>query len=404
MESKAKYDSLQPRFLHYRNHYKIFLILLLVLSGLILSFWGHRITQDRWTIVYNQYLNELWISGAYFFAFINFYFFCLKSRLNRSIQIYPTHIKIHSGVLSEDVLFAEIKSVGFVYWSIFYFKMNNGKKHYFSSSLERIDYVWDGLQAARPDIASIEEFNTFRMKLVQYDHHQKRKEWFFRHKLIDILNWIVIPLSFLMITYFVQTREIIVHQHSVYLFRLFMYSMLVLLVTTFMYSFVLKKIVFDKRLKFQMHSSPDDKVRDVEFEGIVLRRSKILQTVTVTFIFSLVVHSEMNLFSLTKIREDLSVFNLKQGQTLVVDNRYNCLLCKYPVRDGDVMVFGQGTIGQIMATEGDMVGKISQDTTGRVIASEEIQEVPKGYVAIKLVNQNEILMVKVEDLIGKIQR
>jgi hypothetical protein len=88
----------------------------------------------------------------------------------------------------------------------------------------------------------------------------------------------------------------------------------------------------------------------------------------------------------------------------VIDNRYNCLSCKYPVRDGDLVVFGRGTVGQIMATQGDMVGQISEDQTGRMIASENIAEVPSGHVAIKLANSKEILMVKVDDLIGKIQK
>jgi hypothetical protein len=122
------------------------------------------------------------------------------------------------------------------------------------------------------------------------------------------------------------------------------------------------------------------------------------------FVLSLIVRSEMNLFSLTKIKEDLTSVNLKSGHTLVVDNRFNCLFCKYPVRDGDIVVFGKGTIGQIMATEGDMVGQLTSDKKGRMIASENIQEVPKGHIAVKLANQKEMLIIKIDDLIGKIQK
>jgi len=88
----------------------------------------------------------------------------------------------------------------------------------------------------------------------------------------------------------------------------------------------------------------------------------------------------------------------------VVDNRFNCLFCKYPVRDGDIVVFGKGTIGQIMATEGDMVGQLTSDKKGRMIASENIQEVPKGHIAVKLSNQKEMLIIKIDDLIGRIQK
>jgi hypothetical protein len=166
----------------------------------------------------------------------------------------------------------------------------------------------------------------------------------------------------------------------------------------------MKKFVFDKRIKVQMNSQPDDKLRDIEFEGIIVQRSKMLQMMTAAFIFSLVLRSEMNLFSLTRVKEDLTTFNLKQGHTLLVDNRFNCVVCKYPVRDGDLVVFGKGTVGQVMAIQGDMVGQISQDRKGRIIASENIQEVPKGHLAIKLANQKDIVMVKLDELIGKIQK
>ena len=404
MEKPVKFDSIQPRFLRYRSHYKIYLVILLTLSGIVLSFWGHRLSQQSWQQVYSEYSYEFWMSACYFLVFGSFYTFWLRFRLNRSVQVYPTHIHVHNLKQVEEIKFEDVESVAMVCWSVFYFKMKNGVKHYFSSSLERVDYIWEGFYAARPDLLSQADFEAFRTKLVQYDHHQKRKEWFFRHKLVDVLNWVVMPFSFLAVSYAVQSRDVIINQEGMYFFRLFMYSVLVLLITTFIYSIVLKKFVFDKRIKLQMSSQSDDKIRDIEFEGVILHRSKMMQMITAAFIFGLVLRSEMNLFSLTKVKEDIAGFKLKSGHTLVVDNRYNCLGCKYPVKDGDIVVFGKGTLGQIMALEGDMVGQFSQDKTGRIIASETVQDVPRGHVAIKLANQKDLVMVKLDELIGKIQK
>jgi len=320
------------------------------------------------------------------------------------VQVFSTHICIHNSGKKEEISFDQVDSVGIVCLSVFYFKMKNGIKHYFSSDLERVDYIWDELNRARPGVIEAEEFELFRTKLVQYDHHQKRKDWFFKHKIVDIFNWIVLPTVFLSMTYFIQTRDVVINQQGMYFFRLVMYSILIMMITTFFFSIVLKKFVFDKRVKVQLDSQPQDKLRDMEFEGVVLQRSKIMQMMTAAFLFALVMRSEMNLFSLTKIKEDISSFNIKSGHTLIVDNRFNCLTCKFPLRDGDIIVFGRGTLGQIMATEGDMVGKIAQDKKGRIIASENIQEVPKGHIAIKLANQQEIVMVKLTELIGKIQK
>ncbi len=404
MEAKANFVSVQPRYLRYRSHYKIYLVALLVISGLILSFWGHQLSQARWASVYNEFTNELWLTISYFAAFGLFYILWLKARLNRVVQVYATHLSIHNHHKKEEVLFENVESVGFVWGSIFYFKMKDGVKHYFSSGLERVDYVFEGFNQACPGIIAPNIFEEFRTKLVQYDHHQKRKEWFFRHRTVDVFNWVVMPLAFLTFTFLIQSQEVIIHQQGMYFFRLFMYSVLVMMITTLVFSVVLKKFIFDKRIKMQMHGQPNDKLRNLEFEGIIVHRSKVMQIITASFLFALVMRSEMNFYSLTKTKDDLTSFNLKQGHTLIVDNRYNCLTCKYPLKDGDIVVFGKGTIGQMMASEGDMVGQIAQDKRGRIIASENIQEVPKGHVAIKLANQQEIIMIKLSDLIGKIQK
>ena len=404
MEKSVKFDSIQPRSLRYRGHYKIYLLSLMVLSGFVLFYWGHRLSYTRWSDLYSDSSQEIWASLSYFFSFGVFYFSWLRSRLHRSIQVYPTSLSIHHQGKLKEIHFDDIVSVKIVCWSVFYVKVKDGSKYFFSSSLERVDYVWEGLYTGRPDLFSHAEYELFRTKLVQYDHHQKRKEWFFRHKFVDVFNWIVLPLSFIFFAYFIQSRDIVIQQQGMYFFRLAMYSALTLLATSLLYSIILKKFIFDKKILMQISNQTEDKVRDLEFEGVILQRSKILQFMTIVFVFGIVMKSEMNLFSLTKIKEDLTSFNLKSGQTLVVDNRYNCLLCKYPVRDGDLVVFGKGTVGQIMATEGDMIGQISQDKRGRTVASENIQEVPKGYIAVKLANQKDMALVKVDELIGKLQK
>ena len=404
MENSPKLEAIQPRHLRYRSRLKIYLILGLTIGGLILACWGHRLSLESWRQVYSDYSSEFWASIAYFTFFGSFYFIWIRSRLNRVVQVFSTHICVHNSSKKEEIVFSEVESVGIVCWSVFYFRMKDGAKHYFSSDLERVDYIWEEFNRARPGIIEAEEFELFRMKLVQYDHHQKRKDWFFRHKFLDVLNWIVLPLAFLSLTYFIQSRDVIINQQGMYFFRLVMYSIMIMMITTFFFSIILKKFVFDKRVQVQLDSQSQGKMRDIEFEGVVLQRSKLMQMIMATFLFAVLMRSEVNLFSLTKIKEDISSFSIKSGHTLIVDNRFNCLTCKFPIRDGDIIVFGRGTLGQIMATEGDMVGKIAQDKKGRIIASEDILEVPKGHIAIKLANQQEIVMVKLTELIGKIQK
>lgn len=395
-------DSLPPRSLRYRGHYRIYSIGLGLLTFMLLIFWSFKIFTYGVNPILGLYPYELALTGLFVLTCSFLYYFWLSSKLKRSIQVFEDHIQFHDGKEKEIVFYADIESVNTVYWSLFYLKMKNGVKHYFNSTVERVDYIWEGIYRNRPDLMTQENYESYRLKLVQYDHHQKRKEWFFKHKTIDIINWAVVPALFLFLAYVVQSKSVIIHHEWLYFFRLFMYSMLVLISIAFVYSIMLKKFVFDKKISDQFLSD-EGKARDLEFEGIVLQRTKIFQLVTACFVLSFMVKLDINFYSVTKVKSDIATFKLKKGHTILIDNRYNCIGCRYQINDGDFIVFGRGVIGQVLAKEGDMVGLISQDTKGRMMASENVQEVPKGHLAVKAANGKDVVIVKVEELIGKIQ-
>lgn len=403
MEKVAKLESMQPRFLKYRNHYKIYVLGFLLVCGLITAYWGMKFFSDGWKITLEDYPWELSFSFMCFFSCASFYVFWLRPKMKRSVQVFEDHVLVHNGKSKDAIHYSEIESVTVVCWSIFYVKTKDGIKHYFNSSLERVDYIWEGIHHNRPDLIPDKDFEEYRLKLVQYDHHQKRKEWFFKHKLVDVFNWFVVPVLFVAFAYIFQSKQVMIHQEGLYFFRLFMFALLVLLSVAFMYSIILKKLVFDKKITEQM-SHQIDKMRDLEFEGLIVQRSKMFQLVTACFVLALLVKTDANFYSITKVKEDIATFELKKGNTILVDNRFNCVGCKYQLNDGDLVVFGRGVIGQVLAKEGDMVGLISQDTAGRMIASEQVQEVPKGHLAVKSSNGKDIMFIKIEELIGKIQK
>jgi hypothetical protein len=347
---------------------------------------------------------EFLASFLYFLSLPLAYGLWLRPRINHSVQVYSDSLHINKGRKFDEVLFEQVDSVSIVGWSLFYLKMKDGHKYYFNADLERVDYVWEGLKKARPEIIEDQVYEEFRKDLVQYDHHQKRREWFFRHKLVDVVTWIFLPMIFLGFAYLIQSREVIIYQQSLYFFRLFMYSLLVLLVTSFGYSVLLKKLVFDRRIDETPEGEKLDKVRDLEFEGVIIQRSKIFQLITACFLLALVVKGDMNFYSVARTRGDLSHFKMNSAKTLIIDNRYNCFDCRYHLNDGDLIVFGKGMVGQILAKEGEPVGEVVEDKMGRTIASLNVQEVPKGHVAVKTSNGKDILFIKIVDLIGKIQK
>lgn len=403
MELSKKWESLPPRVLKYRSHYRLYTIVLALAGLAIFSYWALKVSSLGWNVVTQDQPTELIVSAFVLTCISNFYLLWLAPKLKKSIQVFNDHLVLHDGKKSQELKFTDIDSVRTVYWSLFYITMKNGHKFYFTSSLERVDYIWEGLRAARPDLMSEEEFETFRLKLVQHDHHQKRKEWFFRHRTTDIFNWIALPVLLVGTGFYYQSQQVQIYQEGLYFFRLFMFSFIILILTAFFFSLVLKKYVFDRKIKKQMDAQ-GVKVRDMEFEGVIIQRSKIFQIATACFLFSLLVRMDINLYSVTKVKEDLASLDIKKGHTILIDNRYNCVRCTYQVKDGDMVVFGRGYIGQVMASQGEMVGEVSQDRAGRFLASSNVQEVPYGHIAVKASNNKDIIFVKVDELIGKIQK
>jgi len=404
LEKPIKFESRQPRHLRYRNHYRSYLVFFLASCCLIIPYWSLRFLGGDANLIFKEQNYEIAITLSYFFIFGAFYFFWLNPRLKRSVQVYADYVKLHDGKKSEDVHFNEIESVTVVCWSLFYLKMKNGHKYYFSSSLERVDYIWEKIKDTRPDLLVDIDFESFRLKLVQYDHHQKRKEWFFRHKFADVINWLILPLLFIGVSYTVQSQNIFINQRGMYFFRLGMYSLLVLLLTTFIFSMLLKKFIFDARIKKQMGEKYTDKIRDLEFEGIIIQRSKFFQLVTSCFIFSLIIRMDINLYSLTKIKEDINELKIYRGTTVFIDNRFNCVDCQYYLKEGDVVIFGRGHLGQVMAKPGEFVGEFLLDGQGRGLANENVQRVPINHLAVRSGDGANLSFIKMDDLIGKINK
>ncbi len=403
MAKSSQQGNWQPRILHYRTHYRLYCYFLFSLALLVCAVWSWGFYKSSFAELVTEYSFEFALSAIYFLFLPFGYFFWLRPRINHTVQVYPTHLLIHKGKSKDQLMFENMESVVVVGWSLFYLKMKDGHKYYFNSDLERVDYIWEGIQGARPELIQGKEYEDFRVNLVKSDHHQKRKEWFLKHRLVDIVNWVVAPLFFLSVAYFIQSQSIVIYQQGPYFFRLLMFSLLILLLTSWVYSMLLKKLVFDRILDEKSEDKNLDKVRDLEFEGVIIQRSKMFQIITACFLFAFVIKWDFNLFSVSKTRSDWSYFKIPAGKTIIVDNRYNCFKCRYGLSDGDLVMFGKGMIGQVMAREGEPVAEVLQDTRGRTIASLNVQQVPSGHLAVKAGNGKDIMFIKVADLVGKIQ-
>lgn len=398
--------SIPPRLLKFRHQYVVYFRVLGFVALSLLCFWPGLIFSYGWESVSSRYPLEMVFSGMYLVAFSIGYACWWRLKLRQTIQVFSDHLLVHRKGKKTEVRFEHIEAVQSVCWSLFYVKMKSGDKHYFNSTLERVDYIWEGVYSHRPELFKKDEYESFRVKLVQYDHHQKRKEWFFRHRFLDVLNWCFLPMIFMSTIYWYQSQEVQIYQPIYYFFRLTMYSALTLLSTAFVYMIIVKKLVFDKKVEEQLEAEPSDKIRDLDYENVIIQRTKFFQTVSVVALFTMIIQSDFNMYTLTKLRGNVANFQLIEGKTMLVDNRYNCSSCKYSIQEGDVVVYSKGQIGQVIARGGDVIGQVTESKTGRSIASintETVMMVPKGKVALKLAGDDEMIIIEESDLVGKLQ-
>lgn len=391
-----------PRTLPYRFYYKWYAIacavVWLLCVGIVAMLLLHKGEST------NDIREELYSFSALSILIPAFYLWWLHPKLTRTIQVFHDHVRISSGGMNWDVAFNEIKKVDRPFFSVMRFRMNDGHSWWFSAALERPDYLWEGLAKQRPELVeSPAVYEEFRLKLVQYDHHEKRKEWFFRHRFLDLINWVIVPLIVLVAGYQYQTQDVIIHSKGLYFFRLGMYAMFMTITCALVWSVLLKKLVFDRMVEKQMESGK--KLRDMQKEDQILQRAKFLQLVTCTALLALVVKTDLNLYSVTKLKSGSSAYKLQKGKTIVVDNRFNCVECKHALVEGDLILFGKGTLGQVLAMPGEVIAQTHETSLGRSIASETVTEVPEGHIALKTgAEGKDVVLVPISDLVGRLKK
>jgi hypothetical protein len=163
----------------------------------------------------------------------------------------------------------------------------------------------------------------------------------------------------------------------------------------------MKVFVFDKQVVENLKD--EIKIRDVSKEDFILQRSKFFQFITCATLMAFMIKMDLNLFSITKLKASIEQFNLRAGQTLVVDTRYNCVQCAHSIVEGDLILFGKGSVAQILALPGEVIAQTQANSLGRSIASDTITTVPQGHVALKTGKGQEMVIIKISDLIGKLK-
>jgi hypothetical protein len=401
-------QAFDSRVLKFRKHFQVYFVFLIIVNFLLFILWTLRF----WTWGYEQaiYQNRLEFMLSILFVLSSpiLYFLWLHPRIQNEVHLFFDRLVIKNQQFETTLNFSEIVRINVYFGSLFSLSLKNGKNYFFNSDLERLDYIWEALNLARQDLIPSDLYSKFQITLVKSDHHQKRKEWFLKHRAVDVICWVIIPLGFMVVSYLIQSKEIYIFHLGIYFFRLFMYSLLTMLVISISYTFLLKKLIFDKKFDFFLDEKhvleKHEKIRDLDYEDLIIKKSKIFQAIIASFVFALIIKTDINFYSIAKAKSHVSGLKIPSGKALIVDNRFNCFDCKYYLNEGDVIIFGSGVFGQVIAKAGETVGEVVQDSRGRTIASVSQNEVPDNHLAVKSANGKDILFIEPKDIIGKLKK
>lgn len=406
MEEQYIYQKKSPRTLRSQSLSKKGLVI--SLSIFIITVIYIFILYFNFSVNIQNFLSQNLIEiSLCFFSLIStviFYFYHQAKTDLVSIQVFDDHWVYHFIKGPTDIYFNQIEKIEWAKGGHLIIILKNNDLHRFDSSLERLDYLLEALYQHRSDLfASHDEFERARLDFIQNDHHHKRQLWFIENKLANVVYWTLLPLLFLYTGYSYQGKHLEIHQFYKYFFRLGVFSFFVLIICSLVFSEVLK-FYLNFKIKKQIAKDAEDKTQHIDFEKNILKQSKYFQIITSVFIFSMILQHDLNFYSLTHISESKPHLGLERGHYMI-DNRYNCTHCAYELIPGDVVIFGKGYMGKVLAMEEETIAQLTSPGPGRTIASEKIVTTPKNHIAIYVGEKSEkVIFIKISDLVGKIKK
>lgn len=112
------------------------------------------------------------------------------------VEVREDSFSVRHGDVIVTSPFRDVAAVRFSMWrrKTFTIEMSNGRRHRFTTALERSEYLLEALAAARPEFLEDPKFLKFRRKAILNDHFHARYDVSFNNVFGLALNYIVFPL------------------------------------------------------------------------------------------------------------------------------------------------------------------------------------------------------------------
>jgi hypothetical protein len=402
-----------PRVLEYRNQIKILAVIakyfvyvyfLLCLCGIVFCYLNYRESKDFSKLMTGLYVN-LFLNVIIYLE----YFFLLRPLALTKIQVFEDRLFIKRGskeiiVPFEDIV--EIKS-SVNKWLGGWFKLilKDKKAHRFTVVLNRSDYILDAVIKFNSKLLEEKKYIDLRTKLILIDHNFSRMNdilWR-RFPIISFSHLVVLPLAFFTMLYLKQNNQFIIYNPFDYFMYLCGWTLIYMGVLLTIFPTIMNTIIEKQTMK-KMALDTEDKMRDIQYESKIYKRLFPAYLALLIAFFAGVYKYDLNTLNSLSVSRNHKDLNIKAGEELWFDSRYNCTDCHYKLSTND-LVFTSVGLGKIVALPDQQVtiNINKKDNLGRSIASVEEKLVPQKSMAIKT-SRGETIIVENKDIRGKVFR
>jgi len=354
------------------------------------------------------------MTGLYVNLFLNViiyleYFFLLRPLALTKIQVFEDRLFIKRGskeiiVPFEDIV--EIKS-SVNKWLGGWFKLilKDKKAHRFTVVLNRSDYILDAVIKFNSKLLEEKKYIDLRTKLILIDHNFSRMNdilWR-RFPIISFSHLVVLPLAFFTMLYLKQNNQFIIYNPFDYFMYLCGWTLIYMGVLLTIFPTIMNTIIEKQTMK-KMALDTEDKMRDIQYESKIYKRLFPAYLALLIAFFAGVYKYDLNTLNSLSVSRNHKDLNIKAGEELWFDSRYNCTDCHYKLSTND-LVFTSVGLGKIVALPDQQVtiNINKKDNLGRSIASVEEKLVPQKSMAIKT-SRGETIIVENKDIRGKVFR
>ncbi len=353
----------------------------------------------------------LMIGFLFGFNLCAFYWILLPKATSRFL-VFDDRLEIHRG---DRVTVAAYSDIAKVFGRVFPFGggsygfvMKTGKIHAFTSGLRGSEKLLDAVSDFDPALKS--SFTELRTNLIVCAHGYERFYEYFsgNRAFFTFVHLGLVPFLFAAFMVGRQASIMTIAHPKLFFFEAAFGIYLCVLTLAVTFSVALNWIIDLPTLE-RMLEKPGDGSRDLERERSIFADALPVYLFMLLSLMSLYNRFDLNTLSRTEAPTDIPHLGYHAGQTLWIDGRANCLVCRHSLREGDTVVFireKSGVLGKLVALPGSPIPPPANENPLRTPASYPALNpalVPAGKLVIRSNPEGNLdQLVDLKDVRGRV--